>query len=142
MAWTLVYQWDIQIYSQISIPRSWPKLKLDRAFSLELGLNDVKLARNVTKVAVRACLQMGHPNLFSIFNFEKLVKVETRLCFFARLGLNGGENSLEHHESWCAHLSTNDTSKSMLNFQFTKVAVRACIQMGHPNVFSIFNSEK
>jgi hypothetical protein len=91
--WTLVYQWDIRNYSIISIPRSWSKLKLDRAFSLDLGLKGVKLARNVTKVVVRKCLQMGHPNLCSVFNSEKLVKVETRPYVLARVGLKRGENS-------------------------------------------------
>jgi hypothetical protein len=46
-------------------------LKIDRAFSLDLGLKGEKIAWNVTKVAVHTCLQMGHPNLFSIFNSEK-----------------------------------------------------------------------
>jgi hypothetical protein len=96
-------------------------MKRDRAFSLELGLNGKKIARNVTKVGVDACLPMGHPNLFSNFNSEKLVKVENLLCVFARLGLKGRENSLERHESWHAHLSTNGTSKSILKFQFREV---------------------
>jgi hypothetical protein len=155
LVWMLVYQWDVQNYSQILIPRSWSKLKhdrafsldlglkgvkskstngtsksllnfqfprswsnskLDRAFSLDLGLKGEKIARNVTKVGVDACLQMGHPNLFSIFNSEKLVKDETRPCVFSRVGLRWEENSSECHESWCAHLPTNGTSKSILKF--------------------------
>jgi hypothetical protein len=111
----------MQNYSEISIPRSWSNLKLDRAFSLDLGLKGEKIARNVTKVGVRICLPTGHPNLCSIFNSEKLVKFETRPCVFARLRLKGRENSSERHESWCAHLSTNGTSKSMLKFQFREV---------------------
>jgi hypothetical protein len=51
-------------------------MKHDRAFSLELGLNGMKIAWNVTKVGVDARLPMGHPNLFSNLNSEKLVKVE------------------------------------------------------------------
>jgi hypothetical protein len=96
-------------------------LNLDRAFSLDLGLKGVKIARNITKVGVDARLPMGHPNPFSNLNSEMLVKVETRSCVFARLGLKGGENSSERHESWREHLSTNGTSKSMLNFQFREV---------------------
>jgi hypothetical protein len=92
--------------------RSWSKLKIDRASSLDLGLKGVKLVRNVTKVGVRTCLPTGHPNLCSIFNSEKLVKVETRPYVFARVGLEGGENSSEHHESWRVHLSTNGTSET------------------------------
>jgi hypothetical protein len=96
-------------------------LKLDRAFSLDLGLKGEKIARNVTKVGVDACLPMGHPKLFSNFNSERLDKVETRSCVFARLGLKGGENSSERHESWCGRLSTNGTSKTILKFQFREV---------------------
>jgi hypothetical protein len=121
LVWTLVYQWDIQNYSQISIPRSWSKLKLDRAFSLDLGLKGGKLARNVTKVVVRECLQVGHPNPFSNLNSEKLVKVETRSCVFDRLGLKGGENRSERHESWHGRSSTNVTSKFILKFKFREV---------------------
>jgi hypothetical protein len=51
-------------------------MKRDSAFSLELGLNGMKIARNVMQVGVDACLPMGHPNLFSNLNSEKLVKVE------------------------------------------------------------------
>jgi hypothetical protein len=96
-------------------------LKLYRAFSLDLGLKGKKIARNVTKVGVDACLPMGHPKLFSNFDSEKLDKVETRSCAFVRLGFKGCENSSERHESWRAHLSTNVTSKSMLNFLFREV---------------------
>jgi predicted ThiF/HesA family dinucleotide-utilizing enzyme len=49
-----------------------------------------------------------------------LVKVETLMCVFARLGIKGGEYSSEHHESWRVHFSTNV----------------------HPNLCSNFNSEK
>jgi hypothetical protein len=73
------------------------------------------------KVGVRICLPTTHPNLYSIFNYEKLVKFETRPCVFARLGLKGGENSSERHESWCGRLSANGTSKTILKLQFREV---------------------
>jgi hypothetical protein len=101
--------------------RSWSNSKLDRAFSLDLGLKVEKIAQNVTKVGVHICLPTGHPNLCSILNSEKLVKFETRPCVFARLGLKGEENSSERHESWCGRLSTNGTSKTILKFQFREV---------------------
>jgi hypothetical protein len=118
--WTLVYQWDNQNYSQISIPGSLSKLKLDRAFSLDLGLKREKIDRNVTKVGVDARLPMRHPKLFSNFNSEKLVKVENRPCVFARLRLKGEK------------IARN----------ITNVGVRICLPTGHPNLCSIFNSEK
>ena len=96
----------------------------DRAFSLEWGLKGEKIARNVTKVGVDACLPMGHPNLFSNFNSEKLVKVENLPFVFARIGLKGCENSSERHESWLARSSTNVTSKSILKFIFREVGQR------------------
>jgi hypothetical protein len=116
-----VYQRDIQIYAQFFIPRSWSNSKLDRAFSLDLGLNWVKIARNVTNVCVDACIPTGHPKLFSNFNSEKLIKVETRSCIFARLGFKGCENSSERYESWRGRSSTNVTSKSILKFKFREV---------------------
>jgi hypothetical protein len=96
-------------------------LKIDRAFSMDLGLKHEKIARNVMKIGVRIRLPTGHPNLFSNFNSEKLIKVETRSCVFARLGLKGCENSSERYESWRGRSSTNGTSKSMLNFQLREV---------------------
>ena len=38
------------------------------------------------------------------FNFEKLVKRETPLCGFAKVGLKGGENILEGLKGLHAHL--------------------------------------
>ena len=53
----------IEIYDQISIIRNYSKVKLRHAFSLGLGLKVVKIAWNVVKVGVHACLSNGHPNL-------------------------------------------------------------------------------
>ena len=60
---TLVYQMDIQIYDQISIIQNCSKVKLRHAFSLGLGLEVVKIAWNVAKFGVHACLSNGCPNL-------------------------------------------------------------------------------
>ena len=57
----LVYQMGIQIYDQISIIRNRSKVKLRHAFSLGLGLKVVKIAWNVVKVGVHACLSNWHP---------------------------------------------------------------------------------
>jgi hypothetical protein len=120
LACALFYQWGIQIFSQISIPRSWSKIKLVRAFSLHLVLKGANIGRNVMKVGMRVFLPMGHPNLFSNFNSEKLVKDETRPCVFATLGIKG------------ANIARN----------IMKVGVRICLPMGHPNLCLNFNSEK
>ena len=63
LACTLVYQMGIQIYDQISIIRNCSKLKLCHVFSLGLGLKVVKIAWNIAKVGLHACLSNGHPNL-------------------------------------------------------------------------------
>jgi hypothetical protein len=52
-----------------------------------------KIAWNITKICVDACLPMGHPKLFSNFNSKKLVKVETPRCVFSRLGIKVSEIS-------------------------------------------------
>ena len=59
----VVYQMGIQINDQISIIRNYSKVKLRNAFSLGLGLKVVKIAWNVVKVRMHACLSNGHPNL-------------------------------------------------------------------------------
>ena len=52
------------------------------------------------------------------FNFEKLVKRETSLCGFAKVGLKGGENALECLKSLHARLLIKLASKFMIKFKF------------------------
>ena len=105
----IVYPMGIQIYYQVSIPRSTSKVKLDRTILLGFGLKELKITMNIVKVGVHTY----HPN----FNSEKFVKSETPLCSFAKVGVKGGENSLERCESWSAHFSIKWASKSMIIFQ-------------------------
>ena len=70
------------------------------------------------KVDVHYYLPNAKINLRSSFNFEKLVKSETPLCCFAKVGLKAGENILQRREKSCASLSIKWTSKSMSKFQF------------------------
>ena len=60
---TLIYQMGILIYDQISIIRNCSKVKIRHAFSLGLVLKVVKIAWNVAKVGMHACLSNGNPNL-------------------------------------------------------------------------------
>ena len=83
----------IQIYDQISIPRNWSKVKLTHAVSIELGLNEVKIAQNIVKVGMHAYLSNADPNLWSNLNFEKLFKRENALCIFTKVGIKGGQSS-------------------------------------------------
>ena len=56
------------------------------------------------------------------FNFEKLVKRETPLCGFAKVGLKGGENILECLKSLHACLLMKLASKFMIKFKFWETA--------------------
>ena len=81
-------------------------MKLLRAVSKGLGLKGAKVARNVVKVGVHACLSNMHPNLSSSFNSENLVKAKTVSCSFVRVFLKDAENSSQHRESWHPLLSS------------------------------------
>ena len=95
-------------------------MKLHRAFLLELGLNVVQIARNIAKVGMHACISNGHPNLWSNFNIENLVKSETPSCGFAKVWLKGGEIAMN----------------------ITKFGMHSFLPSGHLNLWSNFNSEK
>ena len=64
-------------------------MKLHHVVSLRLGLQGVKIAQNVVKVGVHSYLSNRHPNLWSNFNSEKLVRSETSSFIFGRVGLEG-----------------------------------------------------
>ena len=61
---------------------------------LGFALKMVKIALNIVKVGMHFYFPNGDLNLSLNFNFEKLVKHETSLCGFAKIGLKGGENIL------------------------------------------------
>ena len=96
--------------------RSFACLKLRRAVSTGLGLKGVKIAWNVAKVGVHACLSNMHPNIWSGLNSKNLVKAETASCRFVRVWLKEGENSSQHRESWHALLFSKCGFKSMIKF--------------------------
>ena len=81
-------------------------MKLRHAVSTRFGLKRVKIARNVAKVGVHACLSNMHPNVSSGLNSKNLVKAKTASCNFFRFWLKDGKNSSQHRESWHA-LSTS-----------------------------------
>ena len=58
------------------------------------------------------------PNADLNFNFEKLVKRETSLCGFPKVGLKGGENILECLKSLHARFLIKLASKFMIKFKF------------------------
>ena len=81
-----------------------------------------KIALNIVKVGMHSYFQNADLNLWLNFNFEKLVKRETSLCGFAKVGLKGGENILECLKSLHARLLIKLASKFMINFKFSETA--------------------
>ena len=57
-------------------------------------------------------------NLGLNFNFEKLLKRETSLCGFAKVGNKGGENIFECLKSLHARLLIKLASKFIIKFKF------------------------
>ena len=66
-----------------------------------------KIALNIVKVGNQSYFPNADLNISLNFNFEKLVKRETSLCGFAKVGIKGGENILECLKSLHACLLIN-----------------------------------
>ena len=64
----------------------------------------VKIALNIVKIGMHSYFPNADLNLWLNSNFEKLVKRETSLCGFAKVGLKGGENILERLKSFACTL--------------------------------------
>ena len=74
----LFIQWDSKSMIKFQFWEVGQKWKSIVQFFLGFGLKEVKIALNMGKVCVHACLPNGNLNLWLNFNFEKLVKSETR----------------------------------------------------------------
>ena len=100
--------------------------KVEKIWSLRPLLDQpwimTKIAPNIVKVGIHSYLPNAQINLWKNFNYEKLVKSETPLCCFPKVGLKAGENNSQHHESSCARLSIKWTSKSMSKLQLWETA--------------------
>ena len=77
-----------------------------------------KIALNIVKVRMHSYFPDAYLNLWLDFNFEKLVKRETSLCSFTKVGLQGGENILECLKILHARFLIKLTSKFMIKFKF------------------------
>ena len=95
-------------------------MRLHHAVFLGFGLKMEKIALNIVKVGMHSYFPNTDLNLWLNFNFEKLVKRETSLYDFAKVGFKGGENILE----------------------YLKVCMHACWSNWHPNLWSNLNSKK
>ena len=72
---------------------------------------------NIVKVGMHSYFQNADLNQWLNFNFEKLVKRETSLCGFAKIGLKGRENILEFLKILHARLLIKLASKFMIKFK-------------------------
>ena len=70
------------------------------------------------KLSMHSYLPNGPINLQLNFNFEKLVKRETPLCVFAKVGLKGGANILQCLKIVHACLFIKWAPKFMIKFKF------------------------
>ena len=64
-------------------------MRLYHAVLLGFGLKMAKIALNIVKVGMHAYFPNADLNLWLNLNFEKLVKRETSLCGFAKVGVKG-----------------------------------------------------
>ena len=78
----------------------------------------VKIVLNIVKFGMHSYFPIADLNLWLNFNFEKLVKRETSLWGFAKVGLKGGENILECLKILHARLLIKWASKFMIKFKF------------------------
>ena len=82
----------------------------------------MKIDLNIVKVGMNSYFPNADLNLWLNFNFEKLVKRETSLCSFAKIGLKGGENILECLKNFHASFLIILASKFMIKFKFSETA--------------------
>ena len=87
-------------------------------YPIGFGLKMAKIALNIVKVGKHSYFPNADLNLGLNINFEKLVKRESSLCGFAKVGLKGGENILECLKILHAHLLIKLASKFMIKFKF------------------------
>ena len=76
-----------------------------------------KIDLNIMKVGMHFYFPNTDLNVWLNFNFEKLVKRETSLCGFDKVGLKGGENIMECLKSLHARLLIKLASKFMIKIK-------------------------
>ena len=81
-----------------------------------------KIALNIVKAGMHSYFPNADLNIWLNFNFEKLVKRETSLCGFNKVGIKGGENILACLKSLHARLLIKLASKFTIKFKFSETA--------------------
>ena len=120
LACVLLYPMCIQTYDQVSILRIWSKMRLHRTVLLGSGFKMPKISLKIVKVGMHSYLPNVHLNLWLNFNSKKLVKSETSLCSFTKVGLKGPK----------------------IAWSVTEVGVHASLSSAHPNLWSNFNTKR
>ena len=96
--------------------------KVEKIWSLRPLLDQpwitTKIALNIVKVGMHSYLPNAQIIIWSNFNSEKLVKSETPLCCFAKVGLKASENISECLKSFNACLFIKWASNFMIKFKF------------------------
>ena len=77
-------EFSIFAFWEVSVLRSWSKVKLHRAVLLGFSLKELKIAPNIVKFGLHCYLLNVHLDLWSNFKTEKLVKSETPLLQFSQ----------------------------------------------------------
>ena len=85
-----------------------------------VGLKGVQIAQNIAKVGVHIFISNRHPNLWSNFNSENLVKTETPSFVFAKVWLKGGEIAL-------------NITKIFMHSYLTRNVAKICVHAYLPN---------
>ena len=120
--------------------RIWSKLRLHLEVLLGFGLKMPKIILNIVKVGMQSYLPNVHLNLWLNFNSKKLVKSETPLCSFTKVGVKGGENSSECREIWSACLSIKRASK--IYDQISTPRILSKLKLHHSNSLRFGFKEK
>ena len=137
-----------------------------------LGVKGVKIAWNVVKVGMHACLSNMHPNIWSGSNSKNLVKAETTSCSFVGVWLKDGDmaktalnivkvgmHSYFPNADWNLWLNFNfeklvkcvtslcgfakvGLKRGAIFWNVSKVCLHACWSNWHPNLWSNLNSKK
>ena len=114
--------------------RNCSKGKLRHEVSTGFGLMGVKIAWNVEKVGVHACLNNMHPNIWSGLDSKNLVKAETASCSFVKVWLKDGEKALNIVKVGMHSCFPNVDLNLWINFNFEKLVKRESSLCGFAKV--------
>ena len=130
--------------------RNCSKGKLRLAISTALGLKGVKIAWNVMKVGVHACLSNMHPNIWSGLNFKNLVKLRLHRAVLLGFGLKMPKIPLNivkvgmhsYFTNALLNLWWNFNSKRLFKVKLRLARIYVCLLNGYLNLLLNLISKK